>query len=74
MYSISEVEPMIVAEWRRWSRVKGSYSTGDMLEFFSTLQTQNSHLLAFRCSGDKWQRVHSWLLRDEDEQSRLRNA
>lgn len=73
MYTIAEVEQLIVAEWRTWSKLRGSYSGADMLRFFCWLQNDRSHLLLFRCSGDKWQRVHGWLQSDEDSQSKLRN-
>jgi hypothetical protein len=73
MYTVTEVEQLIVAEWRTWSKQRGSYSGADMLSFYCWLQKDRSHLLLFRCSGDKWQKVRGWLQRDEDIQSKLLN-
>ena len=73
MYTVAEAEQLIVAEWRAWSKQRGSYSGTDMLIFFNWLKKDRSHLLSFRCRGDQWQRVHGWLQSDEDIQSKLRN-
>jgi len=37
-------------------------SGSDAHRFYLKLEKEKSSLLAFRCSGDKWQRVHGWLL------------
>ena len=72
MYKLEDVEPMVVAAWRDWAKERGSYTGTDMLIFFGWLQQNKPGLLQFRGPGDKWQRVHGWLQRDEDMQSRLR--
>ena len=63
---VADAERQVVAEWYRWSashlpkdrNPKGT----DGLSFFAYLQTNCRDLLDFRCSGDKWQTVHGWLL------------
>jgi hypothetical protein len=55
---------MILDEWRKWADSQGldERATGrDGSLFFTHLQRNHSHMLAFRCSGDKWQRVKAWL-------------
>ena len=55
---------MILDEWRLWaaSQEIGNRATGrDGLLFFAHLQRNQSHMLSFRYSGDKWQRVKAWL-------------
>ena len=73
MYTVEEAKKLIVTEWRAWSKQHGSYSGYHMLTFFNWLQKDRPHLLSFRCTGDKWQRVHGSLQSDEDIQSQLRN-
>ena len=72
MHTVTKAEQLIVAEWRAWSKQRGCYSAYDMQIFFGWLQKDRSHLLSFRCSGDKWQRVRGWLQSDEYIQSKLR--
>jgi hypothetical protein len=55
----------ILEEWRSWAaetKIKNPNGR-DGLRFFCFLEIECKHLLAFRASGDKWQVVHSWLLR-----------
>ena len=55
----------ILEEWRLWAaetNIKNANGR-DGLRFFRFLERECKHLLAFRASGDKWQVVHSWLLR-----------
>ena len=55
----------ILEEWRLWAaetNIKNANGR-DGLRFFRSLERECKHLLAFRASGDKWQVVHSWLLR-----------
>jgi len=60
----------ILREWDRWAKLPGNVkrpgsATGmDGMMFFTFLQRKRSDLLGFRASGDKWQDVHGWLLRD----------
>ena len=55
----------ILAEWPLWTAATKTLNPSgiDALMFFSFLQKERSHLLMFKASGDKWQTVHSWLLR-----------
>jgi hypothetical protein len=72
MHTVASAEQQIVAEWRAWAQQHGSRTSTDMLQFFGWLQQHKSYMLSFRSSGDKWQRVHGWLERDEATQSMLR--
>jgi len=38
-----------------------------MFVFFAWLQRNRPYFLSFRCKGDPWQTVHSWLLQHEGE-------
>lgn len=73
LHTVAEAEQLIIAEWRAWSNQRSTYSVYAMQIFFGWLQQNKSYLLSFRCSGDKWQRVHGWLQSDEDIQSKIRN-
>jgi hypothetical protein len=56
----------ILAEWRAWVTANGKSNPNGMdgLMFFSDMHREKPDLLRFRTSGDPWQDVHSWLLRD----------
>jgi hypothetical protein len=61
-----DAERAIVAEWHEWRaanlpRDKQASGT-DALRFFQQVQATRPDLLSFRYNGDKWQRVHGWLL------------
>ena len=60
-----EARAAIRIEWVVWARAtKIKNATGaDALLFFNYLQAERPDLLAFKASGDKWQVVHSWLLK-----------
>ena len=64
---IDDAEQLVVAEWTTWLNSqypsKTSATGTDALIFFGYLQQSRSDLLSFQCSGDKWQRVHGWLLK-----------
>ena len=73
MYTLAKAEKLIVAEWRTWSKHRGSYSYADMLEFYNWLKKDRPGLFLFRAGGvEQWQRIRGWLQSDEDIQSKLR--
>ena len=59
-----EAKARILIEWGRWikdnPRDKPTGNGG--FSFFGHLSTNKLNLLNFRCSGDKWQAIHGWLL------------
>ena len=63
-----ETKWQVILEWDRWAPknlTSGKKPTGtDALIFFTYLQKECPHLLTFRTSGDPWQTVHGWLLRE----------
>lgn len=59
MASIAELTPLIVAEWRRWP--DGQMRGRDVLPFYQYLKQERPELLAFRCVGDKYQRLKAIL-------------
>lgn len=61
----------ILQEWDAWAQwhPREAKKAGGML-FFTYLQKERSDLLIdFKASGDKWQIVHSWLLRERKVKS-----
>ena len=63
--NIADAELEIVKEWHVWRKqlpAEGVPTGTDGLVFYGHLTTARPDLLSFRCSGDKWQRVHGWLL------------
>ena len=65
-----EVRILIIREWDRWLQTQSIDSGGptgrDTLKFFFELQDARSPLLDFKSRGrDKWQIIHTWLLRKE---------
>ena len=64
--NIADAELEIMKEWHVWRAQLPAevMPTGtDALVFYGHLRSAQPYLLSFRCSGDKWQRVHGWLLR-----------
>jgi len=61
---VKEAKSEVQRAWRLWNGGK----TGNiaMLEFFGWLQRHRPLFLTFRCKGDPWQTVHSWLIQYED--------
>ncbi len=61
-----EARRAVLAEWRAWVIASGKTSPNGMdgLTFFSGISHEKPHLLRFKTSGDPWQDVHGWLLRD----------
>jgi len=55
----------VIREWDAWIETQTKPVTEHTaLLFYGYLQREKRHLLNFRFSGDKWQRVHAWLLRE----------
>lgn len=63
MLTIKEAERAIVREWDAWAaKQTDALRWRDGMLFFQHLQRERPDLLQFRYSGDKWQRVHGWLI------------
>ena len=55
----------IIREWdARSLEHPGDAEIQDCMLFFSFLEKERPDLLNFELSGDKWQDVHAWLLRE----------
>ncbi len=56
----------IIHEWDNWAALHPDdlNSPGAGMFFFTHLQKKKPELLNLRPSGDKWQTVHGWLLRE----------
>jgi hypothetical protein len=55
----------VVVEWDSWSasnKITNAMAE-DKLTFYAHLLKERPDLLDFNASGDKWQDVHSWLIR-----------
>jgi len=61
MYTQADAKAGILAEWRTWRTDRPSRTSTEMFIFYLKLERAGSRWLHFRCSGDKWQHVHSWL-------------
>lgn len=59
MVKRADLESMIVSEWLK--RPAGQRTEADILVFYGHLQREKPHLLAFRVSGDRYQRLKSIL-------------
>ena len=53
----------ILRAWELWEEDKSSDPS--MLIFFGWLSRHRPYFLTFRCRGDPWQTVHSWLIQYE---------
>ncbi len=56
----------VMHEWENWAALHPDdlNSPNAGMFFFTYLQEKRPALLNFRSSGDKWQTVHGWLLRE----------
>jgi len=71
--TLARAEQLIIAEWHRWAKKRGSHTFIDMQVFhFGWLKRKKPELLTFKCHGDQWQVVRVWLQHDVDLQSKLR--
>ncbi len=57
---VKEARLEIQRAWVRWDGDKRTPQS--MFLFYGWLSRFRPYFLTFRCKGDKWQRVHSWLL------------
>lgn len=57
MVKLAELEPLIITEWLK--RPDTNRTENDILIFHSELEQNQPHLLSFRYSGDKYQRLKS---------------
>ena len=55
--------------WTMWDGDKSSLEKA-MLSFFLWAEKFRPYFLTFRCKGDPWQTVHSWLLQAVREHGR----
>ena len=58
--TIKKAKAEIQRAWELWDGKKHSSTAG--LLFFGWLQRYRPYFLTFRCKGDRWQTVHSWLI------------
>jgi hypothetical protein len=66
MYKRDEARRMIFRAWHEWPDKPEVPTGNDALRFFTHLENKHPHLLNFRGRVDKWQDVHSWLIRNGD--------
>ena len=62
MLTLAKAQKVIIDEWRRWAKKRGSCAIIDMQVFYFTwLKKSRPELLAFTGPGDQWQVVRAWL-------------
>lgn len=57
-----QAKERIIAEFHSWASQQKNPAERNGFVFFNHLEMNRPDLLNFKCSGDKWQRVHGWLL------------
>lgn len=62
---VKNAKTEIQRAWDLWDGDK--VSDLSMFIFFSWLTRYRSYFLTFRCKGDQWQTVHSWLIQYEGQ-------
>jgi len=73
--TLARAEKLLIAEWRRWAKKRGSSAIIDMQVFyFSWLKKSKPELLAFKCHSDQWQVVRAWLQEGEDRPVKFRKS
>ena len=65
---VADARREIWRAWEAWEGDKGAQEA--MFVFFGWLERYQPFFLTFRCKGDPWQRVHSWLLQYERERTK----
>lgn len=60
---VDEAKREIQRAWAMWNGDKGDSEA--MFVFFGWLRRHSPFFLTFRTRGDRWQRVHAWLLQCE---------
>jgi hypothetical protein len=58
---IEEARQRILAEWQNRLEKQESNAWTQKFQFYTWLERERPELLAFKCSGDKWQRVNGWI-------------
>ena len=48
-------------EWKQKNGFEGIPTESDALQFYAYIESDKPHLLNFKCAGDKWQKLKSWL-------------
>ena len=61
---IDAAKTEIQRAWKLWS--EDNSGSEAKFSFYAWLTRYRPYFLTFRCRGDRWQRVHSWLLQCED--------
>lgn len=59
MVKRAQLEPLIIQQWLK--RPETDRTEDNILQFYAELSQNNPHLLAFRYSGDKYQKLKSIL-------------
>ena len=57
-----KAKELIIAEWYLWAPQQKNPTELNGFVFYNYLAVNKSELLNFQCRGDKWQKVHGWLL------------
>jgi hypothetical protein len=70
--SVARAKQLIIAEWHTWAKKRGAYTITDMqIFYFAWLKQNRPELLTFKCDGERWPVVRTWLRHDEDRHVRL---
>jgi hypothetical protein len=67
---VADAKREVQRAWRLWDGEKEGGVA--MLMFFAWLQRHRPYFLTFRYNGDRWQRVHSWLLQSDAARTKRR--
>jgi hypothetical protein len=62
----NDAQVAVKDEFRRWAaseKLQLPTTGNEAFRFYLNLESKHSRLLSFRSSGDRWQTVHSWLIR-----------
>ena len=52
----------IFSVWHNWKNPEDKYGTHFGLFFYGWLQKNEQDLISFRCAGDKYQLINSWVM------------
>jgi hypothetical protein len=67
---VKKARSEIQRAWDLWERDKNNSES--MFAFYCWLTRFRPYFLTFRCQGDPWQTVHSWLIQYEEKKQRKR--
>ncbi|HAU1605823.1 hypothetical protein [Legionella pneumophila] len=59
----------ILRIWLNWNEPQDKYGAHFGLFFHSWLQKHKPHLMSFRCAGDKYQVINTWVKRWQRDHS-----